>query len=108
MASVASSTRPARQAAAKRASQPSVARLGLSDSALSERNRLRTPSASAAGVASGCEWLGQTSPAFPDEQPLPSEPRSSSLTRTPRRASSYAADTPIAPPPTTTTSGSMS
>jgi hypothetical protein len=66
----------------------------------------RTPTRSDAGLASGTEWLGQISPALPAEQPEASVgPRSSNVTAAPRRASSRAQQTPIAPPPTIATSG---
>ena len=66
---------------------------------------LRSPLRSATGLEIGTEWLGQTSPALPLEHPDASAgPRSSSVTRAPRRASSSAEQTPIAPPPTTITS----
>jgi hypothetical protein len=55
IAVVARSAFPLRHATAKRASQSSVSRLGRIENALSERRSERSPSRSAAGVASGAE-----------------------------------------------------
>src|SRR5262249_5372821 len=66
----------------------------------------RSPLRSAVGVAIGRAWLGQIRPALPSEHPAASsQPRSTSITRAPARASSSALAAPIAPPPTTRTSG---
>ena len=56
------------------------------------------------GAASGAAELVVSSPAFPHELPEQSSPRSSSSTDRPARASASAQQTPIAPPPMTTTS----
>ena len=92
-------------AAAKRRSQGTRAGLGWRRNGLSGVSIQRRPWRSAAGVASGVEWLGQMRPALPAEQPAASaEPRSTRTGLAPRRASSSATAAPIAPPPTIRTS----
>src|SRR5262245_28375374 len=49
-------------------------------------------------------WLGKIQPAFPCEAPEAIPPRSTRATSTPRSASECAAQTPITPPPITSTS----
>ena len=57
------------------------------------------------GPGSGADSEGTTQPAFPSEQPRPGSPLSTTVTSWPRRTSSYAQASPIAPAPTTTVFG---
>ncbi len=63
----------------------------------------RSPVATIPGAASGVESDGVSHPVLPRDAPAPVVRASTSVTSCPSRASHQAHESPIAPPPTTTT-----